>query len=123
MNAPNTQADVKNQMCEFLNESSTEVTAMKERMELLKNLQKELAEFFCEDAKSFKMEECFKSLAGFNSKFKQAVSENVKRRDQEILAEQRRAQRELEEQKKSKLGKLRFCIVFFVQLVVGSGSF
>lgn len=102
MNAPNTQADVKNQMSEFLSEASTEVTAMKERMDLLKKTQAELADFFCEDPNAFKMEECYKSLASFCSKFKAAVGENVKRREQEALAEQRRAQRELDDQKKAK---------------------
>ena len=78
---------------------------MKERMEALKTTKIELAEFFCEDANTFRLEECYKSLASFCTKFKQAVTENVKRKEQEALAEQRRAQRELEEQKKSKSGR------------------
>ena len=84
---------------------------MKERMEALKTTKIELAEFFCEDANTFRLEECYKSLASFCTKFKQAVTENVKRKEQEALAEQRRAQREAEEQKKSKSG--RPCILFY----------
>ena len=78
---------------------------MKERMEALKKTKIDLAEFFCEDGNAFKLEECYKSLASFCSKFKQAVTENVKRKAQEDLQENRRAQRELEEQKKSKSGR------------------
>ena len=36
----------------------------------LEQTQAELAEFFCEDANSFKLDECFKSLWGFCVKFK-----------------------------------------------------
>ena len=78
---------------------------MKERMEALKKTKIDLAEFFCEDGNVFKLDECYKSLASFCSKFKQAVTENVKRKAQEDLQENRRAQRELEEQKKSKSGR------------------
>ena len=105
MNAPNTQSDVKNQSREFLQYASKEVELMKEHMASLKTLQVELAEFFCEDPKTFKMEECFDSLAKFCKKFKEAISENVKRKEQEALAEQRRILREQEEAKKARNGK------------------
>ena len=78
---------------------------MKEAMENLDTLKNELAEFFCEDPKSFKIEDCFKSLSSFCSKFKQAVGDNAKRREQEALAEQRRLAREAEELKKRNNGK------------------
>ena len=106
MNAPNTQSDVKNQTSEFLQYASKEVTVMKERMDMLAKTRIDLSEFFCEDPNACKLEECYKSLASFCAKFKQAVTENVKRREQEALAEQRRAQREVDEHhKKSKSGK------------------
>ena len=111
MNAPNTQKDVKNQMSEFLQYASGEVSVMKERMESLKEIKTDLAEFFCEDANAFKLEDCYKSLASFCAKFKQSVSENVKRREQEILAEQRRALREAEEHKKLKTGRMKGTVV------------
>ncbi len=83
--------------------ASKEVECMKEAMENLKKTQGELAEFFCEDPNTFRMEDCYKSLGSFCHKFKTACSENAKRREQEALAEQRRVQREAEEQiKKSK---------------------
>ena len=71
----------------------------------LRQSQIELSEFFCEDPNAFKMEDCYKSLANFCAKFKTAVTENCKRKEQEILAEQRRALREAEEMKKAKSGK------------------
>ena len=42
----------------------------------LEKLEAELAEFFCEDPAAFKIDECFKSLASFCSKFKQVRSFN-----------------------------------------------
>ena len=56
--------------------------------------QADLAEFFCEDPKTFRIEECFKAFHQFCSNFKTAVTENEKRREQERIAEQRRLQRE-----------------------------
>ena len=35
---------------------------MKDNMEQLKKTQEDLSEFFCEDPKTFRMEECYKSL-------------------------------------------------------------
>ena len=92
-------------MKEFLQYAAKEVTFMKDNMEQLKKTQEDLSEFFCEDPKTFRMEECYKSLATFCAKFKQAVTENAKRKEQEILAEQRRAQREAEELKRAKNGE------------------
>ena len=92
-------------MKEFLQYAAKEVTFMKDNMEQLKKTQEDLSEFFCEDPKTFRMEECYKSLATFCAKFKQAVTENTKRKEQEILAEQRRAQREAEELKRAKNGE------------------
>lgn len=57
-------------------------------------MRKTLAEFFCEDPATFKIEECFKIFHGFCVKFKQAVAENERRRIQEEQASARRKQRE-----------------------------
>lgn len=48
---------------------------MKTGMTDLINLQEELAEFFCEDSNTFRLEECYKSLNSFFSKFKQVQFE------------------------------------------------
>merc|ERR1719295_220015 len=90
MKAPNVSSEVKDRMGDFLPYASGQVSRMKEGIDSLSTLRNELAEFFCEDPKSFKIEDCFKSLSSFCSKFSKAVGENAKRREQE----QRRALRE-----------------------------
>ena len=68
---------------------------MRVRMMMIRIItQADLAEFFCEDPKTFRIEECFKAFHQFCSNFKTAVTENEKRREQERMAEQRRLQRE-----------------------------
>ena len=69
-------------------------------MEDLNKLQVELSEFFCEDSKTFKIEECYKSFQQFINNFKKAVMDNDKRREQEKSAELRRQQRESEQAKR-----------------------
>ena len=44
---------------------------LKEELVSVGKLEAELAEFFCEDPNAFRIDECFKSLASFCSKFKQ----------------------------------------------------
>lgn len=67
---------------------------LQDGMRELEVLRGQLAEFFCEDPNSFKMEECFKIFYQFSEKFKQAVRENEKRRVLEEQAILRRKQRE-----------------------------
>merc|ERR1719216_329760 len=100
MKNPKTQKDVQAQMSEFLPHASTEVDSFKAAMEALIKLQADLAEFFCEDSKTFRIEECFKAFHQFCSNFKTAVTENEKRREQERMAEQRRLQRECDQAKR-----------------------
>ena len=50
--------------------ASRELDGVKEGMEEVVKMETEIAEFFCEDATSFKLEECFKSLWGFCVKFR-----------------------------------------------------
>jgi inverted formin-2 len=54
----------------------------------------QLADFFCEDSATFKIEECFKTFYQFCGKFVTAVKENEKRRFLEEQANIRRKQRE-----------------------------
>lgn len=63
-------------------------------MKDVEDLRLQLAEFFCEDPSSFKLEECFKIFHNFCEKFKQACNENERRRQQEEQATIRRKQRE-----------------------------
>lgn len=54
----------------------------------------ELADFFCEDRDSFKLEECFKLFLNFCQRFRTGILENEHRRQHEAAAENRRRQRE-----------------------------
>ena len=119
MESPAVAQQVRDLMSDFLPYASSEVGRMKEAMAGLNQLQVELADFFCEDAKTFKIEDCFKSLCGFCGKFKQAVGENAKRREQEALAEQRRIQREAEELKKRhNNGKVEKCFCSLTKPII-----
>ena len=80
--------------------ASKELECLKNAMEDLSKLQVDLAEFFCEDSKSFKIEECFKAFHLFINNFKKALIDNDKRKEQEKSAEQRRQQRETEQAKR-----------------------
>lgn len=54
----------------------------------------QLADFFCEDRDSFKLEECFKLFLNFCQRFRTGILENEHRRQHEAAAENRRRQRE-----------------------------
>merc|ERR1719411_1675814 len=100
MKNTNTESDVVSQMEEFLPYASKELECLKNAMEDLSKIQGELAEFFCEDPKSFRIEECFKAFQQFINNFKKALMDNDKRKEQEKTAEQRRQQRETEQAKR-----------------------
>nr|CAD7397987.1 unnamed protein product [Timema cristinae] len=91
---PSTEKDIKQQMEEFLQMAEQEVAALQHDMEELELVRKSLSEFFCEDAGTFKLEECLRVFHGFCTKFRQAVAENERRRAQEEQANVRRRQRE-----------------------------
>lgn len=79
---------------------STEQTAvenvliLQRQMSQLESVKIQLADFFCEDPLTFKIEECFKIFYQFCEKFKAAVRDNEKRRFLEEQANLRRKQRE-----------------------------
>ena len=66
-----------------------ELEIMKQRMEELQTMQNKLAEFFCENSTTFKIEECYKTLANFLGQFSRAVTENSNMREREALRERR----------------------------------
>lgn len=80
------------------------MSQLKRDMEELETLRRSLAEFFCEDGNTFKIEECFKIFHQFCLKFNQAVAENERRRIQEEQVLARRKQRE-----EQLLAKKRLC--------------
>ncbi|XP_031785571.1 cell division control protein 12 isoform X2 [Nasonia vitripennis] len=91
---PTTEADIQEQMAQFLQMAEQEMSQLKRDMEELDGVRRTLAEFFCEDANTFKIEECFKIFHQFCQKFNQAVTENERRRIQEEQVLARRKQRE-----------------------------
>ncbi|CAK1546855.1 unnamed protein product [Leptosia nina] len=88
------QQDIKEQMGDFLQVAEREISALNKDMEEVESIRKQLAEFFCEDPVSFKLEECFKTFASFCGKFRSAVQENERRRANEEQAAQRRKARD-----------------------------
>ncbi|XP_063832765.1 FH2 domain-containing protein 1 [Ostrinia nubilalis] len=91
---PLTQQDIREQMGDFLQVAEQEVSALNKDMEEVESIRKQLAEFFCEDPVSFKLEECFKIFVTFCNKFKSAVADNERRRANEEQAAQRRRARD-----------------------------
>ncbi|XP_052890815.1 uncharacterized protein LOC128299021 [Anopheles moucheti] len=91
---PKTEEDIKFQMEEFLSAAEQDVIMLQRALKQLEAMRLQLAEFFCEDAGTFKMEECFKIFHTFSEKFQHAVKDNEKRRVQEEQAMLRRKQRE-----------------------------
>ncbi|XP_013191067.2 inverted formin-2 [Amyelois transitella] len=91
---PNTQQDIKEQMGDFLQVAEQEVSALNKDMEEVESMRKQLAEFFCEDPVSFKLEECFKIFVSFCLKFRSAVIDNERRRANEEQAAARRRARD-----------------------------
>lgn len=91
---PTIEPEIKHQMNEFLQMAEMEVANLQKDLGQLDIVRKKLADFFCEDMNSFKLEECFRIFHNFYCKFKQAVTENERRRMQEEQANARRKQRE-----------------------------
>lgn len=81
-------------MSDFLQAAENKVQMLQRDMKDVESVRQRLAEFFCEDPNSFKLEECFKIFQTFCEKFKQAVHENERRRLQEEQATIRRKLRE-----------------------------
>jgi hypothetical protein len=67
-------------------------------------VREDLAQFFCEDLASFKLEDCFKILFTFTTKWKQAAQENAQRKKQEAEAESRKKAREETLKKRTQVG-------------------
>lgn len=89
-----TEDDIQEQMAQFLQMAEREMAQLKRDMEELEGVRRSLAEFFCEDTNTFKIEECFRIFHQFCQKFNQAVAENERRRIQEEQVLARRKQRE-----------------------------
>lgn len=89
-------------MSDFLHSAEHKVQMLQRGMKEVEAIRLQLAEFFCEDPNSFKLEECFKIFQSFCEKFKLAVNENERRRLQEEQATIRRKLREEQLAKRSR---------------------
>ncbi|XP_045619895.1 uncharacterized protein [Procambarus clarkii] len=94
LHSPSTPRDITLQMGDFLQVASNDLNSLKAGIEDVENVKIKVAEYFCEDPNTFKIEESFKILFNFCSRFKQAIAENERRRQQEEQAEIRRRTRE-----------------------------
>lgn len=99
---PATDEDIKEQMTEFLQSAERELSVLKSGMRDVEAMRLKLADFFCEDPATFKLEECLKIFHIFCDKFKQAIKENERRQQQEEQATLRRKQREEQLARKTK---------------------
>ncbi|XP_071126206.1 inverted formin-2-like isoform X2 [Mytilus edulis] len=84
--------DVKNQLKTFVQDAEEEIKQMEKGMKKISDLSKKLASHYCENEKSFKVEELVETLKTFCSKVQQCQKENEQRRIQEEKAERRRKQ-------------------------------
>ncbi|XP_037939301.1 formin-J isoform X2 [Teleopsis dalmanni] len=89
-----TDEDIKAQMHEFLQGAEREVEVLQNGMKEVERMRIKLANFFCEDPSTFRLEECFRIFQSFCEKFKQAVKDNERRQQLEEQAILRRKQRE-----------------------------
>lgn len=99
---PTTEADLKNQMSEFLAFADSKLIMLQNGLKDVEVLRLKLSEFFCEDPNTFKLEECFKIFQTFCEKFRQAVQENERRRLQEEQATIRRRMREEQQARRAR---------------------
>ncbi|XP_066138967.1 inverted formin-2 isoform X1 [Euwallacea fornicatus] len=119
---PETELEIKDQMSEFLIIAENEVSHLQIELGRLDTVRIQLADFFCEDLSSFKIEECFRIFHSFTCKFKQAVLENERRRYQEEQANARKRQREeLLAAKRRQMGNLNTDDAFIDMQIYDSG--
>lgn len=68
---------VKHLFLYLLQLAKEDLSELQEDLKDIESLKLELADFFCEDPGSFKLEECFNVLNTFCSRFKKAISVSV----------------------------------------------
>lgn len=103
--APTTDKDLKHQMEEFIMKSQDKMEILKQQISELKSLRITMADFFCEDLTTFKVDECFEIFYKFCEQFTQALKENDKRQQLEIQASIRQKQKEEQLAQKALTGK------------------
>lgn len=92
-NLKNCPADVKNQLKSFLQEAKTEIKSLKKDFKTIDSWTKKLVKYFCENEKSFKLDECIETLNTFCENIQRCKKENEERKVQEEKAERRKKQK------------------------------
>lgn len=110
---PATDVDIKEQMADFLQAAESELSVLQAGMKQVESMRLKMSEFFCDDAATFRLEECFKIFHNFCDKFKQAVKENERRQQQEQQATLRRKQREEQLARRARQSK---CIIYLEEI-------
>ncbi|CAL8104840.1 unnamed protein product [Orchesella dallaii] len=101
---PNTPSEISKQYGQLFTDASYQLSALEGFLTQVEEVRLDMAQFFCEDVQTFKLEECFKILYSFTSRWKQASTENARRKKQEQEAAQRKKIREEQFQKRLQLG-------------------
>ncbi|KAG0729121.1 FH2 domain-containing protein 1 [Chionoecetes opilio] len=65
LQASSTSPEIVKQMGNFLQVAANDLVSLKEGVEEVERVRLEVAEYFCEDAGSFKLEECFRVMYSF----------------------------------------------------------
>ncbi|XP_022079461.1 formin-J-like isoform X2 [Acanthaster planci] len=105
--ADETISAFKTQVEAFLKTAEDDITEVRQMLAFVEKKRIEIAEYFCEDTNTFKLEECIITFKIFCEKFKKAVAENETRRMQEIKMEQRRQRSEDQKSQRRKDGKAK----------------
>ena len=65
MKNKNCPKEIHHQMDDFLRMAAADLVSLKEGLEEVESMRKSVADYFCEDQNSFKIEECFKVISSF----------------------------------------------------------
>uniref|UniRef100_A0A8B9H480 FH2 domain containing 3 n=1 Tax=Astyanax mexicanus TaxID=7994 RepID=A0A8B9H480_ASTMX len=84
------QPDLEHQMEEFLQMAESRLAATEASLQELNSISHSVAEYFCEDPATFKLEECCSIFHSFCEKFDKAVKENGEREAAEKRQQQQR---------------------------------
>ncbi len=73
----NSPRDLQTQLEAFLHEADEEVSSLVQSVKDVEEMNKHLADYFCEDAKKFKPEECMAELNMFLLEFESAIKVKI----------------------------------------------
>ncbi|XP_021954414.1 FH2 domain-containing protein 1 isoform X2 [Folsomia candida] len=101
---PETPQELCQQLGDGFQEARLQIEDLEDHLLEVELSRVDLAQFFCEDLQTFKLEDCFKILHSFIVRWNQAAVENKRRKQLEEEARQRKKIREEQFQKRLQLG-------------------